>query len=190
MSLKQNKINPDAITWLENFSEELDADPDIIDAMPIEDVREELRKMGADVRGFHAKMKKTLEKQVSLSDRIIRWISEMWEPLWAGQLVTADDIPKQGHSFVAEMEGEIKIVCDWESQDDDAPAHIRLSWEADFPADSTLWVRFVNPETQEIRYQACLGADLLGDEIFKSSELGFDPSQEKWAISLMLTEKE
>ncbi len=189
MSLKQNKINPDAIAWLETFSEELDADPDIIDVMPIENVREELRRMGADV-GFHAEMKKTLEKQVSLSDRLITWISELWEPLWAGQLVTADDIPEQEHSFATETEGEIKIVCDWESQDDDTPAHIHLSWEADITTDSEIWVRFVNPETQELFYEECLGTELSDDATFKADELGFDPSKERWAISVMLKERE
>ncbi len=121
-----------------------------------------------------------------LSDLII-WASELWEPQWAGQLVTASDIPEQACSFMMDH-GEIGLSCYWEPQYEDALAYLQLSWRANIAAPCELWAKFVNPETQEVLSEIGLGTYLEGKEIFTSDQLEFDPSMEKWAISIVLCE--
>lgn len=185
MSLKQNKINPDAIAWLENFSEELDTDPDIIDAMPIEDVRRELHEMGADVGGFHSKLKKTLGKYSlkKLAEELITWISPLWLPPMAGETMTASASSEQEHSFEMDYGEYIRISCYWGG---DCPPLLEMSWNANITSDSRLWARFVSPDTGEILSEICLGSDLEGKERFGYNDLGFDPVNQKWGISVLL----
>ena len=62
MSQSLNEDDRQAITWLDQLSRELEADSDILEALPIEDVRAELRTLGADVEGFHAKLANTFRR--------------------------------------------------------------------------------------------------------------------------------
>ncbi|NJL60304.1 MAG: hypothetical protein HC887_12395 [Desulfobacteraceae bacterium] len=55
-----------------------------------------------------------------------------------------------------------------------------------FTRTDNLWARFVNPENQQILAEYCLGIELEGRKIFYESELGFDPSKQKWAISIVI----
>ena len=103
--------------------------------------------------------------------------------MW-GQLVAAADIPKQRHSFSTKY-GDINIECSWGEQHQGEPAYIWLSWKANISADNELWLRFVDPETQTIRHEVNLGTIRAGEETFTSHELGFDPSTERWAISVI-----
>ena len=112
---------------------------------------------------------------------------EFWEPEWAGQFATAADIPQQEHTF-SMKEGEIKVVCDWGGQHGSDPPYIWLSWEAHISTERILYARFVNPVTREIRHEACLGSDLIGEETFSSHDLGFDPCRERWSVSIVLRE--
>lgn len=123
----------------------------------------------------------------SLTGVVVKWLSPLWEPQWAGQLVTASDIPKQVHTFTSE-DGDIRISCYWQGEYKDEPAYIQLSWKSEIIPESELWVRFVYPETQAIRHEVCLGTVLTGEETFTSDDLGFDPSDERWAISVALAE--
>jgi len=54
MSVKN--IEKKALDWLQQLSKTLDADPDIIDSMPIEDVRSKLEDLGADNNAFHTRL--------------------------------------------------------------------------------------------------------------------------------------
>lgn len=174
-----------ALAWLERFAREWDADPDIIDSMPIEEIQAELRDMGADVEGFHATLAKTLsasqfrygrsDLQELLADELY------WEPQYAGQLVAAADIPKQEHSFQTEY-GEIRVACSWGEQHQDDPAYIWLSWKANVSTDKDVRIRFVNPETRKTYHEINLGTIRVGEETFTRHELGFDPSTERWAV--------
>ena len=124
-------------------------------------------------------------KKSSIIDSLVRWISPLWEPQWAGQLVTAADIPKQTHAFISEN-GDIKISCYWKGQYHDQPAYIQIAWKANLTTESEIWIRFTDPATRVIRSEICLGTGLVGEESFTSDDLGFDPSNEKWAISVVL----
>ena len=77
--------------WLTDFSARLD------EVTPIDELRSELRTLGADVEGVHDKLAQMIlsAKIHRVLDRVTQWISPIWQPLWAGQAVTADDIPKQ-----------------------------------------------------------------------------------------------
>jgi hypothetical protein len=124
-------------------------------------------------------------KKVSITESLVRWISELWEPQWAGQPATAADIPQQAHSFTSE-DGDIKLSCYWKGQYKDEPAYIQIAWKADLITEDEIWIRFMNPLTQVIRCEVCLGTSLVGEETFTSRDLGFDPSDERWAISVVL----
>jgi len=181
------KINHDAIMWLEKFSEDLDSDSDMIDTIPIGDVRKKLRDMGADVEGFHKRLSKRFSA-AKLKDKIkqiILWISPLWEPQWAGVPVTCSDIPPQTQPFITD-DGDIQITCHWRSQYNKKPAYIQISWEANITDKGELYARFVNPDTHEILSEVCLGKNLKGEEIFTAEDLGFDPSATKWGISVLL----
>jgi hypothetical protein len=94
-----NEDNRQALVWLEQFSRELDADPDVLDTLTIEEVQAELQALGADVEGFHARLAATFRKAKlkKAASTLIHWISPLWQPQWAGQFVGAGDIPGQTH---------------------------------------------------------------------------------------------
>lgn len=125
----------------------------------------------------------------SISEHLVRWVSELWEPQWAGQLVTATDIPEQTYLFTSEH-GDINVFCDWRAEYGDEPAHIHIAWRADLLMERTIWLRFVFPETKVTCHEACLGTRAVGEETFTSQDLGFDPSAQKWALSVILTEND
>jgi hypothetical protein len=117
------------------------------------------------------------------------WISSLWFPQWAGVPATASEIPEQRHSFKID-EGEINLFCYWKPNFGNDPAYIHLSWNAKITISARLWVRFVNSETQEVFSEICLGTQLQGEDNFTSDRLGFDPSNEKWAVSIIFEETE
>ncbi len=108
-----------------------------------------------------------------------------WEPQYAGRLVAAADIPKQEHAFITNY-GEVHTACYWGEQQNDDPAYIWLSWKANISSDNEIRIQFINPETQKIRHEISLGTIRVGEETFTSYDLGFDPSCERWAISVII----
>lgn len=126
------------------------------------------------------------EKEGSVIEAITSWISQSWEPQWAGQPVTAADIPEQEHLFRMD-DGEIRLSCFWREARGDYPTYIRVAWEANITSPSRIEARFTDPETREIRAQVCLGTHLTGEKIFTSEDLGFNPSREKWTVAMILT---
>ena len=116
---------------------------------------------------------------------LIIWTSELWEPKWAGQLVTASDIPQQEKTFMLNY-GQIKFSCHWKPSYENIPAYIQLSWRAKINIRCELWARFVNPETHNMLSEIPLGNSLEGKKIFTSDKLRFDPSTEKWSVSIVM----
>ncbi len=167
--------------WLNDFSARVD------DVTPINEIRSDLRALGADVEGFHGKLAQTIltAKIHRVLDRVTQWISPIWQPLWAGQAVTADDIPKQEYTFQSEH-GKIVMTCEWKPAYAATPAFLKVSWEASLESRSRLVARFIDPESQAIRSEICLGTSLCGEETLTKDDLGFDPSSDPWAISLIL----
>ncbi|KPA18086.1 hypothetical protein MHK_001697, partial [Candidatus Magnetomorum sp. HK-1] len=52
------------------------------------------------------------------------WISPLWQPRFAGQLVTASDIPEQKHTFRMN-EGDIQLSCLWRGSYKNTQAYIK-----------------------------------------------------------------
>ncbi len=119
---------------------------------------------------------------------LIIWISSLWEPQWAGVPVVAMAVSGQRHSFIMD-DGKIELSCYWKPKFRNDPAYIHLSWSARITKPVRLWARFVNPESNEIRSEIHLGTHLQGEDNFTSDRLGFDPSNEKWAISIIFQEE-
>lgn len=117
--------------------------------------------------------------------RALVWISELWEPQWAGQLLTAADVPEQIHTFTSEY-GDIHLTCHWQDASRNEPASLHIMWQADLMDNDRLWLRFVNPENRELRQAILLGTRAVGEETFTAQDVAFDFLREAWAISLAL----
>jgi hypothetical protein len=113
--------------------------------------------------------------------------TEYWEPQWTGQQATAADIPEQKHVFRRE-DGDINVSCFWRSQHRKKPAYISISWKANVTTRNEIRARFINSETREHLAEVDLGSHFMGEEVFTSDDLGFDPSCERWAMALVLKE--
>jgi hypothetical protein len=125
----------------------------------------------------------------SLKDRVVTRLSSLWQPRWVGKLRTAaaTQIPEQKHVFRME-DGKITLSCSWRSRYHENPAHVQVSWRTDIPTPGELWVRFTRSGTETILAEVRLGTRRIGKAVFTSDDLGFDPSREGWAISLILRE--
>ena len=124
----------------------------------------------------------------SLRNKLIQfseWISPVWEPDFAGQPVTAADIPEQTKYFKM-TDGEIKLSCMWRAQYGEKPAYIRVKWDANISSGYEIWIAFFNPETKSFFSEVPLGTHLNGGTVIQSQTLKFDPSCERWAASVVL----
>ncbi len=117
--------------------------------------------------------------------RLVQWISPIWEPQWTGVAVTAADIPEQHHEFVM-RDGTIDISCSWQGAYGNNPAYMQISWTASLLTNCELWLRFVNPLTSDVLSDVLLGSEHEGGKILTGDILGFDPSKDRWATSLMM----
>jgi len=187
MTRTENTKDRKSILWLKKISDEISYNVDIINEMPINVVRNELSNLGLDNKKFHSKLSNIISKAKTRQTlrRINRWVSPLWEPQWAGEIVTALDIPEQHKSFTNE-ESDIEISCYWRNAQDSFPAYIQISWQVKIVAPGELTARFVNPQTQEILCDLVLGKEIIGSEKFTSDDLGFDPSSEKWGLSILI----
>ena len=187
MAQPPNEDSRQALAWLEQFSRELDADPDILDTLSIEEVQAELQALGADVKGFHAKLAGTLRKAKlrKAGSTLIQWMSPLWQPQWAGQFVGAGDIPGQTHTFKLEQ-GAIEVTCSWKPRSGTTPPYLDLAWKADTLIDGELWCRFVQPDTNIVLKDLPLGTSKEGGKYLTLQVLEFDPSQEQWAIVILV----
>ncbi len=179
--VKSLKIATERFEWASLF----DADPEqaLADALGEAGV-----KFLGPQKGQKAEGDKT-SVITQIKDEFFRWVSPLWEPLWAGAPLTALDMSARDHVFVME-DGEIRATCRWTGECDREPAFIQLSWQAALYSEGTLWVCFVDPDEGETLHEARLGEDAAGEDTFTSDELGFDPSARKWGLSFILSENE
>jgi len=123
-----------------------------------------------------------------LRERLVHWISALWQPLWAGEPVTAADIPAQEQVFAFD-EGEIRLTCEWRAAYQHQPALLRLTWQANLPVPTDIWVRFAQPDDPTVVLtEVQLGQALAGEAVWTAPELGFDPTREPWALIIVLRE--
>ena len=128
-----------------------------------------------------------IQKGISrIKESLIEWASPLWEPLLAGQPVTAADLTEQSRQFEMDYGEYINISCFWQGHDKESEPHVRLTWRANLISPSNLWVRFVDPETQITHSEFPLGQQLEGEARFDQSGLGFDPAAQKWAVSIVV----
>lgn len=183
--------NKAAVNWLKRFSHDLDADPDEIDAIPIEAVRDELRALGADVEGFHARMGRLLRPEARQGGKPDSGslIPLVWEPEGAGMpLAATPSSVTQEHQFETES-GVINVTCAWGGATETEPAFIWMAWDAHIAPESEFQIRLINPDTRATRYEVRPGRIFKGDQTFTQDEIGFDPLSEKWALSIVAEEK-
>jgi hypothetical protein len=128
-----------------------------------------------------------VKQSISLPANLVRWVSELWKPQWAGVAVSAGDIPVQTKIFKMQ-EGEIEITCLWRAQYELTLAHIELSWTTNLLRPLELWVIFFHPKTKVVLVEILLGTSPEGGRIITSEELGFDPSIVPWALTILLKE--
>jgi len=121
-------------------------------------------------------------------ERLILSISPAWRPLWAGESVTASDIPEQSESFRMQ-EGEVDVSCYWRPRSGDRQAYLQVSWRVNIFVAAEIWALFIDPETEAVLSEVRLGAQFEGRKAFTADDLCFDPSTDKWAISILLKEK-
>ncbi|KPA09888.1 hypothetical protein MHK_009908 [Candidatus Magnetomorum sp. HK-1] len=117
--------------------------------------------------------------------RFVEWMSPIWEPSLAGQLITAADIPEQKHCFKMK-DGEVRLYCLWRASYNDKPAYVRIKWDANISSGYEIWIVFFNPETKLFLSEIPLGTHLSGGTVIQSTRLKFDPSCERWAASVVL----
>ncbi|NJL60303.1 MAG: zf-HC2 domain-containing protein [Desulfobacteraceae bacterium] len=65
-----------------------------------------------------ADMSKIIGSAVSkIRDSLIRWLSPVWEPMWAGLPISAaSDVPEQSHSFEMNYGEYVNISCYWQEK--------------------------------------------------------------------------
>lgn len=189
MSPNKKAIEEKTQRWLNQLSLDLDKTPDLVDAMPIEDVRAELTASGIDMKKLHSRLARTLAltKIQHLGIALIKWASPIWQPQWAGQAVGAGDIPIQNHTFPI-PNGHIDIRCSWQSEHKSTPAYIDLSWKANTMMEGELWCQFIQEETQVVFTEVRLGSETEGGIYLTTEDLGFNPSTENWALSFLVKE--
>lgn len=138
---------------------------------------------------FQSSLPKAVDAAVatakSVGERALLWISEIWQPQWAGQVLTAADVPEQHRTFTS-RHGDICLSCHWQDDSPDESAMIHIRWHADLAQEERIWLRFVNPASQTVQQEIFLGTRAVGEESFTIQDLRFDFLREQWAISMAL----
>lgn len=134
---------------------------------------------------------KHVKKKISrIKESLIIWTSSFWEPLYAGQVVTASYLQEQSRQFEMDFGEYINLSCYWQAGDRETDSSVKISWRANLISPSNLWVRFANPETKAIYTELLLGQELEGEIFLHHSDLRFDPASEKWALSIVVEKSE
>ena len=121
---------------------------------------------------------------------IATWVSRLWTPMWAGQAVTAADLPEQHHHFDMGDGEYVKLRCSWEGEQTRQPPRIAISWSANIFTPSQIWVQFVDPDTDEELHKILLGTDLEGSLSITAPRLTFDPSARSWGVKVLIEPQE
>ena len=124
----------------------------------------------------------------SLRTRLVRWLSPLWQPPLAGELVTAADTATQEEVFALD-EGAVRLTCRWWAASQGQPASLWIAWYADLTISADLWVRFTRRDDPSVVLaEKPLGEALTGEIDWSADDLGFDPTRTPWALTLMLME--
>lgn len=138
-----------------------------------------IHKSGASDQGFISNIKENL----------VAWASPQWQPLYAGEAVTAADVEEQSTTFEMDYGEYINLSCHWHDEKEGQPC-IELSWQANLLEPSSLWVRFIDPGSSAVLSEILLGNELEGRKSIKMDELDFNPATDKWAIAIIVEETE
>ena len=112
---------------------------------------------------------------------MIAWISPLWQPMYAGQPLTAADMEEQSICFEMDYGEYIQLKCHWQDEKDCQPG-IDLAWQANLLQPSNIWVRFVDPDSQQVLAEILLGTELEGRLHVQGKELAFHPLRDKWGV--------
>ena len=117
-------------------------------------------------------------------------ISSWWEPPLAGIPVHAADAGKHKKPFKL-GDGEITITCRWQAQRKNKSPFISIKWKAKKIITDQLWAQFINPDTQTMYAEVFLGhlKYRSGEVVLSEDKINFDPSKEKWKISLIIAQR-
>ncbi len=126
-------------------------------------------------------MAKTL---TAIKEDAVAFISALWQPMFAGEAITAADLASQSHRFEMEFGEYVTLNCSWQKEGQDT--WLELSWEANIFEKSLLRVQFVDPDNKAVLADILLGTDLCGQKRLASSELSFDPANDKWAVVVVV----
>jgi hypothetical protein len=122
-----------------------------------------------------------------IKEAMVAWVTPLWQPLYAGEAVTAAEIEEQSTRFEMDYGEYINLNCHWQDEKD-SQACIDLSWQANLLQPSKIWARFIDPEKNIILTEILLGTELEGRLRILSSELSFNPGTDKWAIAIIVEE--
>jgi hypothetical protein len=142
-------------------------------------------------QGFYARVIAQIAAASStLRDRLVRWVSEPWHPVLAGEIVAAAGPPGRAPQRTFQLEdGNIRVTCEWRAAYQDQPAVLRVAWQARLGRPGDLWVRFTQLEDPTaILAEVQLGSALADAKVFTAHALGFDPTRVPWALTLLLKE--
>ncbi len=129
-----------------------------------------------------------------VAGKCMTWASDLWEPQWFDTHAAAADVPKQTHVF-STHNGDIRLSVYWQGQNADQAAFLSLTWNVEESGhggvrNREFRFRLVNPATRSIRCEISTGTSLSGEKNMTGTELGFDPSYERWAVAvIVMTQK-
>jgi hypothetical protein len=124
----------------------------------------------------------------SMHTRVWEWLSAAWHPPLAGEVATAAGTQAQEHVFTLD-EGHIRVRCDWWTPESGHPGMLRLSWHASVTRTTEFWARFTRADDPAVLLaEARLGDYPDGDKMYTADVLGFDPTRQPWALTIVLRE--
>lgn len=124
----------------------------------------------------------------TLGGGLVRWLSPLWLPPLAGELVTAADTSAQEEIFYLD-EGSIRLTCQWWAASQGQPATLWVAWYVNITLPGDFWIRFTRrDDPTTVLAEMPLGRALTGERGWSADELGFDPMREPWALTFVRTE--
>jgi len=123
----------------------------------------------------------------SIKKNLVAWASPLWQPMYAGEAVTAADVEEQSTTFAMDYGEYINLSCHWHDEKEGQPS-INLSWQANLLEPSRLWARFIDPDSSAMLSEILLGVELEGKKNIQMDEFDFNPATDKWAIAIIVEE--
>jgi hypothetical protein len=174
------RIEADQLLWNKSLEEKPEATlSQALGSVGRQEVRLMMRRAAGKQAGEHPAFASKIKESM------IAWISPIWQPLYAGEAVTAADLEEQDTSFEMDYGEYINLSCHWQDEKDDQP-RIELSWQANLFQPSRLWARFINPDTSTVITEILLGSALEGRISIPGNQLTFNPTVDKWAIAIIV----